>query len=54
MANNYLLYNFNTTTTEYPSGYDPTKLNLGHLMSKNTDENGEVYVSPLEPKFIRG
>jgi len=54
MATNYLQYNFDTDTVTYPSGYDSTKLNLGHLMYKRTNENGELYVSPLEPKFLRG
>jgi hypothetical protein len=54
MADNFLLYNFDTQTTDYPTGYDSSKLNLGYLMSKNTDENNQIYVSPLEPKFIRG
>ena len=54
MVTNYLQYNFDTDTVTYPSGYDSTKLNLGHLMYKRTNENGELYVSPLEPKFLRG
>ena len=54
MANKFLLYNFDTQTTDYPTGYDPSKLNLGYLMTKNTDESSQIYVSPLEPKFIRG
>jgi len=54
MATDYLQYNFDTNTVTYPSGYDSTKLNLGHLMYKRTNENGELYVSPLEPKFLRG
>ena len=54
MVTDYLQYNFDTSTVTYPSGYDSTKLNLGHLMYKRTDENGELYVSPLEPKFLRG
>jgi hypothetical protein len=54
MATDYLQYNFDTDIVTYPLGYDSTKLNLGHLMYKRTDENGELYVSPLEPKFLRG
>ena len=54
MATDYLQYNFDTNTVTYPLGYDSTKLNLGWLMYKRTDENGEIYVSPLEPKFLRG
>lgn len=51
---NYIAYEFNTDTVSYPLGYDSSKLNLGHLMQKNTDENGDNYVSPIEPKFLRG
>ena len=54
MITDYLQYNFDTDTVSYPSGYDSTKLNLGHLMYKRTNENGDLYVSPLEPKFLRG
>lgn len=54
MFTNYLQYNFDTETITYPSSYDSTKLNLGHLMYKKTNDNGEIYVSPLEPKFFRG
>jgi hypothetical protein len=53
MVTNYLQYNFDTNTATYPSGYDSTKLNLGWLMYRKTDENGELYISPLEPKFLR-
>jgi hypothetical protein len=54
MASNYITYEFNTDSVIYPAVYNSTKLNLGHLMQKETDSTGKIYVSPIEPKFIRG
>lgn len=54
MNTNFIEYDFNTDTVSYPSNYNSTKLNLGHLMVKNTDENGITYVSPIQPSFLRG
>jgi hypothetical protein len=51
---NFIEYDFSTDTVSYPSNYNPTKLNLGYLMTKNTDSDGNVYVSPVEPIFLRG
>jgi hypothetical protein len=54
MNTNFIDYDFDTDIVTYPSNYDSTKLNMGHLMVRNTDSDGYVYVSPIEPKFMRG
>jgi hypothetical protein len=54
MNTNFIDYDFNTDTVTYPSNYNSTKLNMGHLMVRNTDSDGYVYVSPVEPRFLRG
>ena len=54
MSTFYLSYDFDSDTVVYPTGYDSTKLNLGSLMTRNYDDNGDVYVCPLEPRFLRG
>jgi hypothetical protein len=54
MASNYVTYEFNTDSVTYPTSYDSTKLNLGHLMQKETDSAENIYVSPIESRFTRG
>lgn len=54
MALNHLTYEFNTDAVTYPTTYDSTKLNLGWLMTSSIDAEGKRYVSPFEPRFIRG
>ncbi len=54
MNTNFIDYDFNTDIVTYPSNYNPSKLNMGHLMVRNTDSDGYVYVSPIEPRFLRG
>ena len=54
MNTNFIDYDFNTDTVTYPSNYNSTKLNMGHLMVKNTDSDGHIYISPVEPVFMRG
>ena len=54
MSTFYLSYDFDSDTVVYPTGYDSTKLNLGSLMTRNYDDNGDVYVCPLESRFLRG
>jgi hypothetical protein len=54
MYKNFIEYNFDTQSVDYPLNYDSTKLNLGYLMEKNTDSYGDIYVTPYEPFFIRG
>ena len=54
MSTNFIDYDFNTDIVTYPSNYDSTKLNMGYLMVRNTDSDGYVYVSPVEPRFLRG
>jgi hypothetical protein len=54
MVKTFVEYNFDTDTIKYPSSYDSSKINLGYLMKKSVDENNKIYVSPLEPVFLRG
>lgn len=54
MYSNFIEYDFNSQSVEYPLNYDSSKLNLGYLMEKNTDLNGSFYITPYEPFFIRG
>jgi hypothetical protein len=54
MAKDFLEYRFDTDTVIYPSNYNPDKLNLGYLMKKGVDTENKLYISPLEPVFIRG
>ena len=54
MILNYITYEFNTDSVTYPTSYDSTKLNLGYLMQTQTGSTGDTYVSPVEPRFMRG
>jgi len=54
MNTNFIDYDFDTDIVTYPLNYNPSKLNMGYLMVRNTDSDGYVYVSPVEPKFFRG
>jgi hypothetical protein len=54
MHKDFIKYDFDTNINDYTISYDPTKLNMGHLMTRVTDSNGNYYVSPIESRFFRG
>jgi hypothetical protein len=54
MFKDFIEYNFSGDTNNYLTSYDSSKLNMGHLMTRLTDETGQIYVTPTETKFLRG
>ena len=54
MHKSFIEYDFSTETVNYSLTYSSTKLNMGHLMSRATASNGDLYVTPIEHRFIRG
>jgi hypothetical protein len=54
MFKDFIEYDFNSEVNDYITSYDPTKLNMGYLMTRNQDSDGQTYVTPVEPKFLRG
>lgn len=54
MFKDFIEYNFGGEVNDYLTSYDSSKLNIGYLMYRLTDEIGQIYVTPTETKFIRG
>jgi hypothetical protein len=54
MFKDFIEYDFNGEVNDYVISYDPTKLNMGYLMTRNQDTDGKTYVTPVESKFLRG
>ena len=54
MFKDFIEYDFNGEVNDYVTSYDPTKLNMGYLMTRNQDSDGKTYVTPVESKFLRG
>lgn len=54
MFKDFIEYNFSGEVNDYLTSYDSSKLNMGHLMTRLTDETGQTYVTPTETKFLRG
>jgi hypothetical protein len=54
MFKDFIEYDFNGEINDYVTSYDPTKLNMGYLMTRNQDTDGKTYVTPVETKFLRG
>jgi hypothetical protein len=54
MFKDFIEYNFGGEVNDYLASYDSSKLNMGHLMYRLTDETGQTYVTPTETKFLRG
>jgi hypothetical protein len=54
MFKDFIEYNFSGEVNDYLTSYDSSKLNMGHLMYRLTDETGQTYVTPTETKFLRG
>jgi hypothetical protein len=54
MFKDFIEYDFSGDINNYLTSYDSSKLNMGHLMCRLNDKNGEIYVTPTETKFLRG
>jgi hypothetical protein len=53
MIKDFIDYTFGGTINDYTISYDSSKLNMGYLMTRSQDANGDEYVSPIESKFLR-
>jgi len=53
MIKDFIDYTFDGTIEDYTVSYDSTKLNMGYLMTRSQDENGDTYATPVESKFLR-
>ena len=54
MFKDFIEYDFSGDINNYLTSYDSSKLNMGRLMHRLNDKNGEIYVTPTETKFLRG
>ena len=54
MFKDFIEYDFSGDINNYLTSYDSSKLNMGYLMTRLTDETGQYYVTPTETRFLRG